>query len=320
MLDTLTHKYTRSDLAIIRRAQKTQADEMTRNHQDTISRLDTVQATVNKQQHLVQGHHATALARLDDIRHNQDSLSSKMIAMAQETDNHIVYGVEDIAQKIATLQLTSMNDDQILIEGHDLSAGIDALQHMNKRLAQALRTVASSQEGLVLPREITDQVTGEVDKLLKYSYRRAGTGNGGFSEHGLDFSLTRRIHTIPCRTSNHLGDADGFMTIELAEGQDVLGRRVRRIRFASFSVRPSGHGSAVIALVSQAEGVREQISRQIRVLNIRPRTDDVFDFAKRNDVQGLRRLFVDGRASVFDYDGAGFSLLHVGRRNVGTCV
>lgn len=290
-------------MALLRRGQRLQAETTAQNQKLLIEHLDSAQRTSRSQQE-------TTIARLDDLRRGQVAESSAILTASGRTDAHIKSGFLDLSRQISSLTLTDTDDIQVIAEGTDLGAGIEALRSVNQRLSVALQAVARSKIGVKLPHDAANYLTREVDKLIKYSCRSVASGRHGVSADGLDYTLSGRIHTVPVRSSTGIIDTDGFMVIETAEGENVLGQRVRRFRFASFSVKRSGYGSAIVALANDCVGVRPSISRQIRVLNVRPADSRIFFYAAY-DLQGFKRLFQAGDASVLDFDENGRSLLWV---------
>lgn len=234
---------------------------------------------------------------MDEIQQHQAVTQSTMQA-----------GFQDL---MTTLQLTYLNDDQVQIEGDNLSAGVEALRYLSKHLSHSLASLSKSSDGFILPRDVAATLTGEVDKMIRYSRycNRAGR-NTAFP--GLDFALSQGtcIHTIPLRVHSRINDNNGYITIEVTGGEDPLGRRTQHIRFASFTIGPSGYGSAVLGLVSQVYlRDTQQIHRQMRVLNILPLDSPVFDLADIDDVEGIKKLLMAGEASILDYSEYGTSLL-----------
>lgn len=213
---------------------------------------------------------------------------------------------------MTTLQLTWLNDDQVLAEGDNLAAGIDALQYLNKHLSHSLRGLSESENGLVLPSGLATKLTGEIDKMIRYSQRCFASGRNHAIMHMVNYDINRRIHTVPIRTSHRADNDDGSIAIDAVERQDALGRRVQCIRFLSLSVKHSGHGSAIIGLLSRTGlDINQHISRQLRVVNILPRNSRVFELAEIDDVEGLKNMFTHQRASLLDYDEEGDGLLYV---------
>lgn len=218
-----------------------------------------------------------------------------------------------LSDRISSLHFTAMEQQQILVEGQNLDVAIGALQAMNHRVSTVLQAL-SPEGSLIVPESAVGWFSSELDSLLKYAYRSAADSRRCDYVPGLDFGLTRHIHTVPIRNSAFYSDQNGFMTIEVIDGQDVSGRRIRRIRFACFSTGFSQLGSGVVGLLAkhwETTVAAPQITRQIRVLNVRPSGDVVFKYACENNVRGLQKLFSAGKASVLDYDQYGLSRLAV---------
>lgn len=304
---------TRADLAIIRHRQTLHAQATTDNHAAISKGVESVLSATQLHAQTSKDHHITTMARLDSIRQHQDTASKAVVAATQNT---IQAGFQDM---MTTLRLTFLEEDKVLVEGDNLAAGVTALQYLNKHLAHSLRGLADSDKGLVIPADLAAELTGEIDKIIRYSQRCGQTTSpNNISMQRFDDVIDRRIHTVPIRTHYEASRDDGFITIDSAEGEDVLGRRVQYIRFVSFSVK-----AAIVGILSRTGlAAHYHIERQLRVINIvspDQRTSQAFVYAFCDDVQSLKAMFVSREASVLDYqsgpdeDTEGRSLLWVRR-------
>ena len=124
-------------------------------------------------------------------------------------------------------------------------------------------------------------------------------------------SLTRSKHQqVLCTNTGHL-----FLEIVVKDSSEtadlpVLSSLVFKIRFL-----PKPGLSPVIfdAVLLRNDGFGDtpRITRLVQTRNIVPRTSAVFNCVRRDDVRGLRILFASKRASPFDCNDNGFSLLNV---------
>jgi hypothetical protein len=318
-------------LAIIRHQQTLHAQSTAENHDGLKAGVDTLLHTTSTHAEATQSHHTAMLARLDNLQLTQVKASSQLVATNTEA---IKAGFSDIQQRQAaasesllaatqatlqactdavmtTVRLTHLNDYEVLVEGEKLGAGVDALHYLNKYLSHSLRSLAESDGGLILPRDLAASLTNEIDKMIKYSQHFNRCGTTGLLA-GSGYHFPQRIHTISVKSQARANHDDGFIAINSVEGEDPLGRRFQHIRFTAFSVKPSGDGSAIFGRISRIHvGIGQQIRRQLRLLNILPRDSPVFSFAANNNVDVLKRLFAEGKASILDYDEDGLGLLWV---------
>ncbi|KAH7347286.1 hypothetical protein B0T11DRAFT_322085 [Plectosphaerella cucumerina] len=318
-----------TDLAIIRHQQTLHAQSTAENHDGLKAGVDTLLHTTSTHAEATQSHHTAMLARLDNLQLTQVKASSQLVATNTEA---IKAGFSDIQQRQAaasesllaatqatlqactdavmtTVRLTHLNDYEVLVEGEKLGAGVDALHYLNKYLSHSLRSLAESDGGLILPRDLAASLTNEIDKMIKYSQHFNRCGTTGLLA-GSGYHFPQRIHTISVKSQARANHDDGFIAINSVEGEDPLGRRFQHIRFTAFSVKPSGDGSAIFGRISRIHvGIGQQIRRQLRLLNILPRDSPVFSFAANNNVDVLKRLFAEGKASILDYDEDGLGLL-----------
>lgn len=247
-------------------------------------------------------YHTNTLSRIDEIQQHQVTTQSTMQA-----------GFQDL---MTTLQLTYLNEDQVHVEGDNLSTGVDALRYLNKHLSHSLASLSETDQGLTLPTDVAATLSGEIDKMIRYSQRcNQGVKQARFS--GSDYAISQRIHTLPVRFRGQAIDDNGYIIIEATEGEDPLGRRTQHIRFTSFTVRPSGYGSAILGHVSRVNlGDGQQIQRHMRVLNILPYESRVFALAWDDDVEGMKRLLATGEASLLDYDEYGYGIFWYAATNL----
>ncbi|KAK7419180.1 hypothetical protein QQX98_003520 [Neonectria punicea] len=110
-------------------------------------------------------------------------------------------------------------------------------------------------------------------------------------------------------------DSSGFLVVEYVQGINPTGRKIHRYRFACLATGIADLASGMAGVFTWAEDMsaqtRPHVSRQIRDLNIVPSSSETFLFVRENNVRGLRKLFSEGKASSFDYDQQGNSLLCV---------
>lgn len=273
---------------------------------------------------------ATVLSNIETGISNVSTVSQEILGRIDANAAFVKETLADMVGQIASITLTETSDNHILAEGDNLDSAISALQAVNMSVARVLDGLddMDDKSSAIITQSNSDWFTAEIRKMLRFAYqssaatdfqpiRRAGSG----ALSGLNFDIRQNIGTIPISASAGFGDRNGAMAVEYVEGTDALGRKVRRFRFACFNMGFAGSGSGIVGLVSRTgegplgPGRPPQISRQLRVLNIRPCSAQIFQCAAQNDVGGLRRLLSSGEASVLDYDDEGSSALAVCRKD-----
>ena len=96
--------------------------------------------------------------------------------------------------------------------------------------------------------------------------------------------------------------------VEYVEGSDIYGHKIQRYRFACIVLNILGLQSGVAGLLdcTSDQGLN-QISRQLRIINVVQKFTYTFD----DEIESLKKMFSERRASPFDFNQHGFSLLGV---------
>jgi len=111
----------------------------------------------------------------------------------------------------------------------------------------------------------------------------------------------------------------GTIRVELrklsAEAPDVHVPQVQYIVTASVFPKAQNRTAGISAIFAKSLGVYHQsrISPVIATFNVIPNDSEIIQRIIQNDLQGVRRLFGERKASPRDVDSGGFSLLSVGR-------
>lgn len=240
--------------------------------------------------------------------------------LTQESAN-IQQGIQNFSNKLSSISFAETASNDIVIEGHGLENVIEPLRLMRSKLSSALQAVI---EGRIQRISSTDVewFVSEMTSLMQHGYQAASRGLSNNPQPisstftaplGIVFDIKRQIRTIPLLSSAFSKGPNGFMVIEYTEGFDTYRRNIKRFRFASFAQGVLGHSGAagVFTRTHVDAQTPPSVTRQIRVLNVVPSTSEAFKYARVNDVEGLQRLFADRKASPFDYNEEGNSLLAV---------
>lgn len=134
--------------------------------------------------------------------------------------------------------------------------------------------------------------------------------------HCLSSNLTGRI---PFYSTYKSRTAAGTLLVQTSvsyTGSDSTNRETKSLDIC-FSFMPRA-GISTTAIFSRLRQQREaastpRITRFVQALNIVPNSSEVFRYTRNNDVKALQKLFAEKKASPYDYNESGESLLYVTR-------
>jgi len=245
------------------------------------------------------------------------TLDRTILSSRTQHSTEISTAFQSLSEQIASLSLVHTSDHEVSVEGDNLHSIVVPLQLMKSRLVPAVETLSAA-GSMSVAISTVDWFLSEIEDLTKFAYRSAGSSyqNRRPKPYGSSYNLLRQMHTIPFIARGLSRSSSGFLVVDYAEGTDKENRKIQRFRFASFAVGiadlpPSGVAGLFTSYQDSPSGHSCRINRQIRVLNVVSSRSDAFRCARNNDVKGMMQLFSAGKASPFDFDENGRSLLTV---------
>ena len=123
---------------------------------------------------------------------------------------------------------------------------------------------------------------------------------------------------IPFHSTYKSRTAAGTLLVQISvsyAGSDSTNGESKSLNICfSFMPRVGISTTAIFSRLRQqreAASTTPRITRFVRALNIIPDSSDVFRYTRNNDVKALQKLFAEKKASPYDYNEKGESLLHV---------
>ena len=123
---------------------------------------------------------------------------------------------------------------------------------------------------------------------------------------------------IPFHSTYKSRTAAGILLVQISvsyAGSDSTNGESKSLDICfSFMPRVGISTTAIFSRLRQqqeAASTTPRITRFVRALNIIPDSSEVFRYTRNNDVKALQKLFAEKKASPYDYNERGQSLLHV---------
>jgi len=133
--------------------------------------------------------------------------------------------------------------------------------------------------------------------------------------HCLSSNLTGRI---PFRSTYESHTAAGTLLVQISVsyvGSNSTNGESKSLDICfSFTPRVEISTTAIFSRLRQqreAASTTPRITRFVQALNIVPNSSDVFRYTRNNDVKALQKLFAEKKASPYDFNESGKSLLYV---------
>ena len=253
-----------------------------------------------------------------------------------------------LAQQIATLTLTETDFNEIIIEGKGLENVALPLMLIQSELVRAIGTLTRKGRMEISPSEAS-WIQEELENLLAHCHEYAArAARERKARHNFFASSHGKSGSIACRQTNDVNRPWKFPTLSkpavvkscrlssnLAGGipfhSTYKSRTAAGTLLVQISVSYAGSdkslnicfsfmprvGISTTAIFSRLRQQREaasttpRITRFVRALNIIPDSSEVFRYIRNNDVKALQKLFAEKKASPYDYNEKGESLLHV---------
>ena len=274
-------------------------------------------------------------------------LSQQRAASTSSILEHMNELHSSLAQQIATLTLTETDFNEIIIEGKGLENVALPLMLIQSELVRAIGTLTRKGRMKISPSEAS-WIQEELEILLAHCHEHAARAArerkarhkflassheksvsdinrpSKFStlskpatvqSHCLSSNLTGRI---PFHSTYKSRTAAGTLLVRISvsyAGSDSTtgGTKSLDICF-SFMPRVDISTTAIFSRLRQqreAASTTPCITRFVQALNIVPNSSEVFRYTRNNDVKALRKLFAEKKASPYDYNESGESLLYV---------